>query len=232
MQARDIMTTRVVTVELDTTIDEVARRLLESRISAVPVVDARGRLVGIVSEGDLMRHAGTEAERQSSWWLSLLLLPEETAIDYVRTHGRHAKDVMTRKVIAVSEQASLEEIAETLEKHRIKRVPVVDQGELVGIVSRANLLHGLAARSSGVRQPVDDRKLKSEIEENLAKAGVRAQLLNVVVAGGIAHLWGVVATTVEQAAVRVAAESVSGVKEVRFNVEVLPPYIRPFIRAG
>lgn len=232
MRARDIMTTRVITVEPDTTIDEVAKRLLENRISAVPVVDAGGHLVGVVSEGDLMRRTETETERHPSWWLSLLLLPEENAVDYVRTHGRHAKDVMTRKVITVGEDASLEEIAETLEKHRIKRVPVVNQSKLVGIVSRANLLHGLVARSSGVGLSVDDRKLKAGIEESLSKAGVRTQLLNVVVAGSVVHLWGVVATAAEQAAVRVAAENAPGVTEVRFNVEVIPPFMRPFIRAG
>lgn len=226
------MTTRVVTVEPDTMIDEVAKRLLENRISAVPVVDAGGHLAGVVSEGDLMRRTETETERHPSWWLSLLLLPEETAVDYVRTHGRHAKDVMTRKVITVDEDASLEEIAETLEKHRIKRVPVVNKSKLVGIVSRANLLHGLVARSSGVGPSVDDWKLKADIEESLSKAGVRTQLLNVVVAGGVVHLWGVVATPTEQAAVRVAAENAPGVKEIRFNVEALPPYMRPFIRAG
>jgi CBS domain-containing protein len=226
------MTTRVVTVEPDATVDEIAKRLLENRISAVPVVDAGGRMVGVVGEGDLMRRTETETERHRSWWLSLLALPEEVATAYVKDHGRHARDVMTREVVAVDEDASLEEIAELLERHRIKRVPVIHDGKLVGIVSRANLLHGLVACSTGASPSIDDWKLKASVEESLSKAGVRMELLNVVVSGGVVHLWGVVATPEEQAAVRVAAESVAGVREVRESVEALPPYMRPFIRAG
>lgn len=232
MRARDIMTTRVVTVEPDTAVDEIARRLLQNRISAVPVVDAHGHLVGLVSEGDLMRRSETGTERHRSWWLTLFALPEQTAIDYVKDHGRHASDVMTREVITVGEESSLEEIAELLEKHRIKRVPVVHDGKVVGIVSRANLLRGLVARGSAAGPSGDDWQLKAAIGENLSKAGVRTELLNVVVSGGVVHLWGVVATAEEKAAVRVAAESVPGVREVRDNVETLPPYMRPFIRAG
>lgn len=232
MRARDIMTTRVITVDPDATVEEIAKRLIENRISAVPVVEAGGRLVGLVSEGDLMRRTETETERHPSWWLSLFLLPEQTAVEYVKAHGRRAKDVMSRQVISVAEDASLEEVAGVLEEHRIKRVPVINNGKLAGIVSRANLLHGLVARSAGGDPSVDDRKLRASIEENLSKAGVRAQLLNIVVSGGVVHLWGVVATGAEQAAVRVAAESIPGVREVRFNVEALPPYMRPFMRAG
>ena len=225
------MTTHVVTVEPDTTVEEVAKRLLQNRISAVPVVDAGGHLVGIVSEGDLMRRAEEETERHRSWWLSLFELPERRAVEYVKEHGRHARDVMTSEVTTVDEDASLELIAELLEKRRIKRVPVTSGDKLVGIVSRANLLHGLVARSTGVGPSIDDRKLKATVEENLSKAGVRTQLLNVVVSDGVVHLWGVVETPEEQAAVRVAAES-AGAKEVRDHVEALPPFMRPFIRAG
>src|SRR6266536_3997807 len=150
MQARDVMTTRVVTVEPDTAIEEVAKRLFENRISAVPVVEGDGRLVGIVSEGDLMRRPESGMERRPSWWLSFLLLPEQSAASYVKAHGRHAKDVMTRNVIMVEDSARIEGIAEILEKHGIKRVPVIREGKLVGIVSRADLLHGLVARQTGV----------------------------------------------------------------------------------
>ena len=96
MQARDVMTTQVITVAPDTDVKEIAKRLLESGISAVPVVERDGRIIGIVSEGDLMRRSESDTERRSSWWLSLLLLPEQKAIDYVKTHGHRAADVMTR----------------------------------------------------------------------------------------------------------------------------------------
>jgi CBS domain-containing protein len=178
------MTTRVIMVEPDTPIDEVAKRLIENRISAAPVLDSGGRLVGIVSEGDLMRRPESETERRPSWWLSLLLLSQHKAARYVKAYGRHAKDVMTRKVITVEESTRIEQIAELLEKHRIKRGPVMHEGKLVGIVSRADLLHGLVARQAGASASMDDRRLKVAVEKNLADAGVRTQLLNVVVSGG------------------------------------------------
>ena len=232
MQARDIMTTGVITVGPDAEIAEIAKCLLDNRISAVPVVETDGRLVGIVSEGDLIRRSELGTERRRSWWLSLLLLPENSAIDYVKTHGRRAREVMTRELITVNDDALLEEIAEILEKHRIKRVPVIHDGKLVGIVSRANLLHGLVARQTGVSPSVDDRKIKAAVEKNLSDAGVRIQLPNLVVSSGVVRIWGVVATPEEQVAARVAAECAPGVKEVRANIQILPSYMRTFIRAS
>jgi CBS domain-containing protein len=165
MQVRDVMTTRVITVGPDTEVAEIARCLLENRISAVPVVETDGRLVGVVSEGDLMRRSESGTEHRTSWWLSLLLLPERRATDYLKTHGRRAQEVMTRALITANDDASLEEIAEILEKHRIKRVLVTREGKLVGIASRADLLHGLIARQTGVSPSIDDRKIKATIEK-------------------------------------------------------------------
>jgi CBS domain-containing protein len=228
MRARDIMTRHVITVEPETDVREIAKRLVDNRISAVPVVDAGGALVGIVSEGDLMRRPESEMESHPSWWLSLLLLPEEQARKYVKTHGRHARDVMTRRVITVDEDASLEAIADTLEKHRIKRVPVAREGKVMGIVSRADLLHGLVARQSDAGSSIDDRAIKKAIERALADAGVMGRCLNIVVSGGIVHLWGAVITPDEKEAVRVAAENASGVKGVRDHLHALPPDERAF----
>ena len=145
-----------------------ARPATENRISALPVVEPDGRIVGIVSEGDLMRRTESKTERQPSWWLSLLLLPKRRAIDYVKAHGRRTGDVMTREVITVNDDASLEEIAELLERHRIKRVPVIRGGRLVGIVSRAYLLHGLVAGRTAGGPSADDRELKTAVEKTLS----------------------------------------------------------------
>jgi CBS domain-containing protein len=232
LRARDVMTTRVVTVEPDMGIEEVPKRLLEHRISALPVVDRDGHLVGIVSEGDLTRRQESETERRPSWWLSFLLAPEQSAASYVKAHGRYAQDVMTRSLITVEDSTPIEEIAQILEEHHIKRVPVIREGTLVGIVSRADLLHGLVVQQTGISASMDDRKLKAAVEQNLSDAGVRTQLLNVVVSGGVVHVWGVVASPEEQAAVQVAVESVLGAKGARTNVEVLPLYMRLFVRAG
>ena len=129
----------------------------------------------------------------------------------MKTHGHHAQDVMTRRVITVGEDASLEAIADVLEKHRIKRVPVVRDGRLIGIVSRADILHGLAAGQTDATPSIDDRTIKQAIEKELAKAGVMAQRVNIIVSGGIVHMWGTVMTPAEKEAVGVAAESVAGV---------------------
>lgn len=226
MQAKDIMTTTVVTVRPDASIAEIAHLLLERRISAVPVVDSAGRLLGIVSEGDLMRRPETGTERHPSWWLSLVASPDERAMAYVKRHGGHAHDAMTRDVISVSEETSLEDVAELLEKHRIKRVPVVRDGKLCGIVSRADLLHGLVARKAAPAASASDRAIRAAVENALPEAAVRPDFLNVVVSGGIVHLWGAVETDAEKQAARVVAESVPGVKGVRDEIGVLPPGVR------
>jgi CBS domain-containing protein len=228
MQAQDVMTRTVISVEADTDVREIAKRLVENRISALLVLDSSKKLVGIVSEGDLMRRPESEMEHRPAWWLSLILLPEEQARKYVKTHGRHARDVMTSRVITVDEDASLETVADVLEKHHIKRVPVVRAGIVVGIVSRADLLHGLIARQTGSDPSIDDRAIKHAIEEALTDAGVMGRRLNIVVSGGVVHVRGTVITPAEKEAVRVAVENARGVKSVRDNVIALPPDERAY----
>lgn len=148
MRADDIMSVDVITVAPDAEITEVARTLIANHISAVPVVNEAGGVIGIVSEGDLMRRPESGTERHPSWWLTFLADTQERAQEFVKSHGQYAKDVMSPKVITVTPETPMEDIAEILEKNRIKRVPVVQDGKLVGIVSRANLLQGLVARRS------------------------------------------------------------------------------------
>ena len=231
MQAQDIMTSNVITVEPDASVREIAKRFIEKRISAVPVVEKSGRLIGIVSEGDLMRRAETETERHPSWWLFLLTTPTEKARTYVKTHGRHAAEVMTHPVITVNEDTPIQEIAELLEKHRIRRVPVMSCEKLVGIVSRANLLRALAAQQPTPTATVDDRKIKTSVEKTISEAGVRGTFLNIVVSSGVVNLWGMVETPEEKNAVRVAAETAPGVKEVREYIGVIPPSARALMWA-
>jgi CBS domain-containing protein len=225
VQASDIMTSPVVTVGPDTQVGEAARLLLESRISAVPVVDAAGKLLGIVSEGDLMRRTETGTERRPSWWLALFSDAEAQARAFVKMHARRVADVMTRNVVTVAEDSSLEDIADTLEKHRIKRVPVMRGDRLVGIVSRADLLHGLVARRDAPAVTADDRTIKEAFVRALEQAQVNRRFLNIVVSGGVVRIWGVVETPAELAAVRVAAENAGG-KAVECNVDTLPKSAR------
>ncbi|HEX7079557.1 MAG TPA: CBS domain-containing protein [Gammaproteobacteria bacterium] len=227
LHAEDIMTRDVATVAESTPVEDIARLLLERRISAVPVVTAGGEVVGIVSEGDLMRRPEIQTEKQPSWWLSLLLTDTDRAARYIKSHGRTAKDVMSTPVVTIDPQASLAEIAELLEKRQIKRVPVLRDGVLVGIVSRANLLRGLATHRPTQPQPVDrtsDQLIRDQLLETLRKeAGVRHEFVNVVVSGGTVHLWGSVFSETERRAVRVAAENTAGVRRIEDNLHVLPP---------
>lgn len=142
MQAQDVMTTKVATIGAEATVRDAAKLMLERGVSALPVVDEKEHVVGIVSEGDLVRRQELGTETTGSWWL--LALTEGAARDYRKTHARAVRDVMTRPVIGVRPSASLKQIAKLMEERRIKRVPVLDAGRLLGIVSRADLVRQLA----------------------------------------------------------------------------------------
>jgi CBS-domain-containing membrane protein len=228
MKAKDVMTTRVVVVMGDTSVSELANRLLQHRVSAAPVVDKVGKLIGIVSEGDLLRHVGPERTPRS-WWLGLFNEDAE-AKDYIKAHGRHVRDVMTRDVISVTEDTPVAEIAELLETRQIKRVPVVRDGRVVGIVSRANLIHGLAAmRAAPSPATTDDDRLRAAIVAELAtKDWSSINSTNVVVIDGVVEFWGIVGSEAEKEAARVAAENLPGVREVVDHRAVwsnLPAYL-------
>ncbi len=227
MQASDIMTAKVVTVGVDTDVEVIARLLLERRISAVPVVDSSDHILGIVSEGDLIRRPETETERHRSWWLRLLADKTERAEEYVKSHGRRADQVMTRDVVTVTEDSKVGDIAETLEQRRIKRVPVVRDGKLVGIISRANLLHSLAAHKERIEAPTtDDRSIRDRVMAVLNEQDwVSHGGLNVIVNDGVVELWGWAESQKERDALRLAAESVEGVREVKDRLGKLAPWV-------
>jgi CBS domain-containing protein len=228
MVAQDVMTADIVTVTAETAVPEIAALLLEHRISAVPVVDAGGGVLGIVSEGDLMHRpeAGTERRRRS-WWLALFRDQEDLAKEFVKTHGLRAADVMTRAVVTVREDTPLPAIAQTLEEQRIKRVPVVREGRLVGIVSRADLLRAVAA-GKGSAEPApkpDDRAIRERLLETIRSAEwVTDTFVNVMVIDGVVHLWGGFESEVQRDALRVAAERIPGVREVKDHLGRLPPW--------
>lgn len=211
MLARDVMTTSVLTVLPETDVGEIAQKLLESRISAMPVVAADGSLLGIVSEGDLINRAEGGTRHRPSWWLQMFATPDESSRDYLRAYGRHARDVMTRKVITVEPGTPLSQIAALLEKHHIKRVPVLEAGKLVGIVSRANLLRGVATWQRPADVRVEDAALRLSLLEALDEAGLPMHMVNVTVTGGVAEFWGVVESELQMEAARAAAEAAMGV---------------------
>lgn len=221
MQAADVMTTHVVFVAPETPVAEVARCLIERRISAVPVIRPDGGLVGIVSEGDLMRRAEMGTERHPARWLA-----DDRARDYAKSHGPVARDVMTRDVVTATEETSLEDVATMLERYRIKRVPVVRAGSVVGIVSRADLLHGLVALQRGPSAPASDRRLRTLVMQAAAASGSDLLYVNVVVAAAVVELWGGVRSQAQKEAIGIAAASVPGVKAVEDHLWVLPEQVR------
>ncbi|HWM48232.1 MAG TPA: CBS domain-containing protein [Xanthobacteraceae bacterium] len=220
MKAADVMVRDVVTVSPDATVHEVVLLLLKNRISGVPVVDAAGKLVGIVSEGDLLHRAEAGTEQRHSRFLSVFASNEARAAEYVKSHSRKVSDIMTKNVVTASPATSLRDIAAMLEKNGIKRVPIVDNGKLVGIVSRANLIQALAV--APVQQAsVDDTALRDEVMNKInSKSWSRPYLVNALVRDGTVELWGIVSTDAEKNALRVVAEVTPGVRAVKDNLTV------------
>lgn len=226
MQAADVMTVGVVTATPKMTVREAAALMLDRCVSALPVVDESGRLMGIISEGDLMRRTETETEIKDSWWLGLFTSSQTLQERFLKSHGQQVGDVMTRDPITVAPDTPVAEIAATLEEHRIKRVPVVEDGKVRGIVSRANLLHALAdteaPRSAG---SVDDRTLRENVLKAFSDdAGLGGTFVNVTVSDGKVRLWGTVRTDTEEKALVVAARSVPGVNSVESRLGRIPEW--------
>jgi CBS domain-containing protein len=240
MRALDVMTTEVITVDPDTSVQALARLLSERGISGVPVIDSENRLVGIVSEGDLLHRVETGTERRPerltgrrrSWWLDTIASDQDLARDYVKSHGRTVKDVMTPDVISVTDTTELAEIAMLLETKRIKRVPVVRDGKLVGIVSRANLVRALAAANSepATNADSDDRTIRQKLLSELKgqewfkmQNWSKIWAADVLVRDRVVHFWfSQNQSEEERRALRVAAENFPGVRGVEEHVVPAP----------
>jgi CBS domain-containing protein len=232
MRAMDVMTTKVITVTPDTTIRDLARVLCDNAISGVPVVDQDTRVVGIVTEGDLLHRTETATEhhtqRRHSRWLASIASDRELARDYVKSHGRHVSDVMTHEVIAVEDTTELGEIASIFETKRIKRVPVLHHGALVGIVSRANLVRALAAaetaRPSGTE--IADRDIRRKLlDEVRQQEWARVWAADIVVCDHVVHMWcSDDHSPEEREALRVAAENTAGVRGVEQHIVPIPAF--------
>jgi len=236
MRALDVMTPDVITVDSDTTVQALARLLSERGISGVPVVDRDKRLVGIVSEGDLLHRAETGTERRTehrrSCWLDKIASDEDLAREYVKAHGRKVKDVMTANVVAVAETTELADVAMLLDTKRIKRVPVVRDGQLVGIISRANLVRALAVTRSDPASEVnnDDRTIREKLlAELMEQAWFKAQrwfkiwAADVIVKDRVVHFWlSNDQSEEERLALRVAAENIAGVRGVEEHMIPAP----------
>jgi CBS domain-containing protein len=216
MKARNVMTLNAVTVQPATPIMHAIRLMLQKRISGLPVVDEAGQLVGIVTEGDFLRRVETGTQQQRPRWVEFLLGPGRLAEEYVRTHARKVGEIMSPDVVTVTEDTPLDEIVKTMERRQIKRVPVVRGKQLVGIVSRANLLHALASLGRDIRlSEVSDATIREKLMAELHKQNwAPVGALDITVRNGVVDLWGTITDERERQALIVAAENVAGVKAV------------------
>ena len=230
MKASDVMSRNILSIGRDAAIAEAIRLMLDNQISGLPVIDTAGRLVGILTEGDLLRRSETGTERHRPRWLEILMGPGRLASEYVRTHGRKVEEIMTRDLVSVTPDTPLDEIVALMERRHIKRLPVLDGDVPVGIVSRADLLRALA-RSLEV-QPVvvaGDDQIRERILAELAKVSwVARDGLAITVTDGVVGLDGVILDGVildekEREALRVAAENVPGVRAVEDRLVWVEP---------
>ena len=227
MKARDIMVSPVITVGENDTIQDVAKRLVANRISAVPVVDHTGKVVGIISEADLLHRREAGTERPASWWLSVISGERALAEQYVKSHAKKAKDVMTKDVKTAGADTPLSEIADILEESNIKRVLIVNSGnDLVGIVSRANIVQALASARPILEISASDAMIRDRLITELKKhSWSRLYKLNVTVTNGVVDLWGVAESELERQAIRVAAEAIPGVAAVNDHLIPEPTFL-------
>jgi len=229
MQAKDIMTTSVVSIGPEASIQDAAQLMLDNHISGLPVVDADGKPVGLISEGDLMHRSEIGTERRRPWWLRMVTSTASEARDFVKEHAQSVADVMSKNVITIDEAAPLGDIAEVLESEGIKRLPVVRDEKLVGIVSRSNLLRALASHPAQTPSApkADDRNLREAVQKALdSQEWASSGALNPMVSDGVVEVWGYVTSKDERRALLLTVEQVPGVKKVIDRLGSMPSYLR------
>ena len=225
MKAEDVMTRDVISIDPDATVLQAARLMLQHHISGLPVIDKNGNLVGVLSEGDFLRRRETKTERRRSRWLEFLMGPGRIAAEYSHSHGSKVSEVMTTEVQTVDEVTPIEDIVDLMESRRIKRVPVVCGGQVVGIVTRSNLMHAMVSLAR-VAQPAakDDAAIREQLLAEIQKEQwAPSATANVVVHDGVVELWGVIVDERQREALKVAAENIPGVKAVKDHLVWIEP---------
>jgi CBS domain-containing protein len=225
MKIRDIMSTRVISIAPDASVLEAIRLMLQNHISGLPVIDSSGAVVGVVTEGDFLRRGETGTERKRPRWLEFLLGPGRLADEYVKTHARQVNNVMTREVVTIAEDAGLDEAVDIMERRRIKRLPVVRGGQVVGIVSRANLLHALVSLAAAAPPPTlaDTAIREALLTQFTRQTWAPAALVDPVVKDGVVELWGTITEEAQREALKVCAENIPGVKSVVSHLTWIEP---------
>ena len=224
MKAHEAMTKDVITVGPSTTVREIAALLVKHRISAVPVVTNDGKLLGIVSQTDLGHRSETDTEKRRKWWLEMFSDSETKAREYIKSHGMVAQDVMSRFVVSVSKDAQLSEVAEILDTHGIRQVPVMQDGKLTGMISRADLVRKLAELTitASTARPENGALQKAIWARIKQESWLQTALVNISVKDGVVELWGAVSSEAQRRALRVLVENVEGVQRVEDKVGLLP----------
>jgi len=222
MRAQDVMVRGVISVGPDTPVQVAANAMVSNGVSAILVMGIDCKLMGIVSEGDLIRRVETETDWQHPSSPEKLLASDTLAREFVKSHGKRVSDVMTRDVITAAPDTPLREIAVLMEKHCIKRVPILATGLVVGIVSRVDLLKVLARVNEGCDWIESDRVLHRRFNDSIEGQPWAARPFNIIVHDRRADLWGYVYSPDEKAALRVAAESTPGIESVADHLQVVP----------
>lgn len=234
MDARQIMTSPILTISPGATLRQAIELMLEKRVSGLPVVDDIGQLVGVISEGDLLHRSELGTEKHRSKWLDFLLGPGRSAQDYVQSHSRRVADVMTVDVVSVEENTPLEEVVKLMEKRRIKRVPVVRDGGVSGIITRSDLLRAfLKATATGETAPGSDEHIASRIIQAIKTEGWAPDgSIHVKVTDGHVTLSGTIFDERERDAIRVCAENQPGVTGVTDMIMTVEPVAGTFLTPG
>jgi CBS domain-containing protein len=234
MQASDIMTRNIVSIGREAQIREAIRLMLDNHVSGLPVVDRAGKVVGVLTEGDLLRRTEIATEKHRWPWLDFVLGPGRMASDYVKTHGRVVDELMTHEVVVAGADMPLAEIVALMERRRIKRLPIIDNGTLVGIVSRADLIAALGRALDAQEAPVTgDDNIRARVLAELEKANWAPRAgLTINVTDGVVELSGVIFDEHERGALRVAAENVPGVKGILDHLAWVEPVSGTMIDAA
>ena len=228
MYVKDVVTPNVISVRPDDSVSAAARLMLENKISGLPVVDDLGKLLGIVTEGDFLRRAEIGTKRQRPKWVEFFLGPGRLADEYVQFSGRKVRDVMTHEVRTVSLEAPLEDVVRLMERHNIKRVPVLEGGKIVGIVTRANLLHAMASFVHEIAPlSAEDTATREQLLVELKAQPWKIGSIDVTVRNGVVRLSGTIIDERQRQALRVAAENIPGVKKVEDNIILVPVFEVP-----
>ena len=224
MKAHEMMTKDVITVSPDATVRDIAALLVRHRISGLPVTTADRRVVGMVSQSDLLHKAEIGSEQKRKWWLATFGDPDGMAREYVKAHGQKAADIMSRFIVSVADNAEFADVANTLSTHRVKRVPVIHDGKLVGIITRTDVVRALAKLEAiGPSRPGDVALQKAVLDKMRAQTWLDTAYVNAEMTNGVVRLTGFIASDDQRRALRVLAEEVCGAGKVQDDMTVGTP---------